>query len=841
MKKTKLFHGVGWPKTLIPKNLIGRNMLDLVITSTVLNVLALALPLTMLQIYDRILLFEAITTLGLLTTGVLTAILLEAILKMVRSYVGSWLGARFEHLAGCTAVYRLLASSLGHIERQGSGAHLERINGIHALKDFYAGQAVLTLLDLPFAVLFLVLIYYLAGWLVVIPIFIFGLFIGVSFLISRWLYDAVQKRTLWEDRRIDFLIEVLNGVHSIKAMAMEAMMLRRYEKLQESCSNVSQQVGLLGVTSGNLGMLFSQLNMVAVVGLGCLMVIEQKLTIGGLAACSMLSGQAIQPLQRAFGIWARFQSIRVTRDRLAILFDLPPESEAETPELDSVAGGLEMRDVSYRFAPDKPPILENINLTVAPGETIAISGGNGSGKTTLLWLMQGALRPSSGAVLIDGRDIAEFDPSSVRGKIAYLPQSGILFKGTIMDNLTMFRPWKDTEAESFASRLGLLDFVTKMPNGFETLVDDGAAEILPQGVKQRIAIARALLDHPNLVLFDEANTSIDSRGDEELKQELMRFHGKVTLIMVSHRPSLVALADRIYRIQDRTLVQQEKKENKPPPPPAPGGPAPVTPPPAVPRPPAPVAPPPAVPRPPAPGGPAPVTPPAMTPPTATPLQQTPKTNASAPVAPPAQTGRVDASPEPTPQSTKPPTPARPQPEQDSTPPGPPIPRPLQITLPENRIKPPSAPGTPQAGSPPPPNPNPAQASTTDQTRPTPVRLPIPPKGADETSGPRPNFRELLRAKTAGQTPPATSQPKPLAVILTKPGTAPTRQATAGTHGDTPTQHAIQGTDHARPAGQATGGTHGDVPDPHAPDESGQESDADVITKLAFLNSGEKKP
>ncbi|MEO5347486.1 MAG: ATP-binding cassette domain-containing protein [Magnetococcus sp. YQC-9] len=723
-------------------------------TSTVLNVLALALPLTMLQIYDRILLFEAVTTLGLLTTGVLIAILFEAILKMVRSYVGSWLGARFEHLASCTAVYRLLASSLGQIERQGSGAHLERINGIHALKDFYAGQAVLTLLDLPFAVLFLALIYYLAGWLVTIPILIFGLFIGVSFLISRWLYDAVQKRTLWEDRRIDFLIEVLNGVHSIKAMAMEAMMLRRYEKLQESCSNVSQQVGLLGVTSGNLGMLFSQLNMVAVVGFGCLMVIEQKLTIGGLAACSMLSGQAIQPLQRAFGIWARFQSIRVTRDRLSIIFDLPPESEMETPELDTLTGALEMRDVAYRFAPDQPPILENINLTVAPGETIAISGGNGSGKTTLLWLMQGALRPTSGTVLLDGRDMGAYDPSSVRAKIAYLPQSGILFKGSIMDNLTMFRPWKSVEAEAFASRLGLLDFVTKMPNGFETLVDDGAAEILPQGVKQRIAIARALLDHPNLVLFDEANTSIDSRGDEELKQELMRFRGKVTLIMVSHRPSLVTLADRIYKIQDRTLVQQEKKEHKPFAPPAPAVPsALVTNPTASP---APVVPPPAAPSP----------------------------------------KKVDRN-----------SPAPPEMEaiaaQTTTPPQPPTPQPLQIALPVNRLKPPAASDASQANKPA----TPAQGklpatATTDHPKPPLIRPPSSQNKSPATESARPHYKELLRAKSAEKPLPATNQPKPLAVTLSRPG--------------------------AQSAGNGPGG-------------AGQESDADVINKLVFLNSGEKTP
>ncbi|MBF0621379.1 MAG: ATP-binding cassette domain-containing protein, partial [Magnetococcales bacterium] len=520
-------------------------------------------PLTLLQIFDRILLFEALSTLGMLVLGVVAALFLEGFLQFLRSYIGAWLGARFEHLSSIMALERLLYTNLRDFERQGAGLHLERLNALNILKDFYSGQAVLTLLDVPFVFLYLGLIYYLGNFIVLIPILVFVLFILTAISNSRQIYEAVKNRTTLDDRRIDFIIEVLSGVHSVKAMAMEAMMLRRYERLQDACAASAQTTGLLGNYSSSMGNFFAQLNMIFVVAWGATMVIHQELTIGGLAACTMLSGRAIQPLNKAIGLWTRFQSIRVARDRVGDIFDLELEPTLKSPSIPSIHGGLEMRNVSYKYAPDAPPMLHDVNITIKPGESVAILGSNGCGKTSLLWLMMGALAPSEGKVILDGHDLSQYNPQSIRKQVAYLPQSGVLFQGSIRDNITMFRPELDEKAEEITRQLGLEEFLNKMPKGYDTVIDDGAAEILPRGIKQRVAIARSLMDDPNLVLFDEANTAMDSQGDNMLMDALEKLKSQgVTLVLVTLRPSLVRTADRVYEIKDGTVVLKEQDKNQ---------------------------------------------------------------------------------------------------------------------------------------------------------------------------------------------------------------------------------------------------------------------------------------
>ncbi len=564
-RKDSFFSEEGWPERLTPFSVVASSMGDLFLISLMINVLSLALPLTLLQVYDRILQFQAVSTLSLLILGVVVALLLESIFRFGRSYIGSWIGARFEHMAACGAMERLLTTNLGEFEREGSGVHLERLNSLNILKDFYSGQAVLVILDLPFVLVFLGLIHHLAGTLVLIPISMFILFVLFVWYIGSQLHKAVKNRMVSDDRRVNFIIEVLGGIHSVKAMAMEAMMLRRYERLQEACAKGAREVGLQGADAQNIGAFFSQLSMVGVVTFGSLLVINQELTVGGLAACTMLSGRSIQPLQKAVGIWARFQTIRIARERLNAIFALPKETSTGKPGVERVEGHLEMRNVTFRYSPDLEPILKDVNLTVKPGETVAISGGNGSGKTSLLWLMMGALQPSEGQVLIDGADLATHDPHSLRSSVAYLPQVGMLFRGTIMENIHMFREEYADAAVETANRLELEDFISKLPKGYETLIDDGADESIPRGIKQRITIARALVTNPRIVLFDEANTAIDGSGDEKLKNFLEGLHGQSTLIMVTHRPSLVKLADRVFELKDGTVRPKPPRDPKPPP------------------------------------------------------------------------------------------------------------------------------------------------------------------------------------------------------------------------------------------------------------------------------------
>jgi ATP-binding cassette, subfamily C, bacterial LapB len=562
MGSDNFFAKAGWPTRLTPFSMVASTLGDLVLLSLMINLLGLALPLTLLQVYDRILQFNAVSTLSWLLIGVLVAILLEAGLSMGRSYIGGWLGARFEHLASCSSMERLMTTSLIEFEGEGSGVHLERVNAISTLKEFYSGQAVLVILDLPFVAIYLGLVYHLAGMLVLMPIIMFILFLIFVWFLGLKLHKLVKQKIESDDRRINFLIEVLTGLHSVKSMAMEAMMLRRYERLSDACAKGAQDVGVQGGDAQNIGAFFSQLSMVGVVSFGGIMVVEQSLTIGGLAACTMLSGRALQPLQRAVGIWTRFQTIRLAKDRLAKVFELKPESRFDLPKIPKVNGHIEMRNVSYRFSEDGPDIISNVNLTVAPGEMVAISGENGSGKTVLLWLMNGSLKPTSGTVLLDGYDLSLHDPRSIQGRVAYLPQVGMLFKGSILENIHLFRPGFEENAIATSKLLQLEDFVSKLPRGYETVINDGADESVPKGIKQRITIARSLVTSPQVVLFDEANTALDGAGDDNLTNVLADMRGGATVILVSARPSLIKLANRVFTLENGTITLKPKPPAK---------------------------------------------------------------------------------------------------------------------------------------------------------------------------------------------------------------------------------------------------------------------------------------
>lgn len=540
---------------------------DLILASVFINILALAMPLTLLQVYDRIIPNTAEGTLVMLIIGVGIALILEACLRQGRSYVSGWMGARFEHLAAVHAVERLLNVSIIDYERQGSGVHLERFNALGPLKEFYAGQAILALCDLPFAVLFLGVMYYLAGHLVLVPIALIVAFSISALMVGRKLKNALENRMLADDRRYSFIIEVLGGIHTVKGLAMEEQMIRRYERLQETCASADYNVALHSATASSTGALFSQLVLFCVVGYGATFVIDGVLTVGGLAACTMLAGRSMQPLQKAVGIWTRFQSIQLALDRVRELFAMEEEKASGLPSLPPVRGELSIDNMTFSYGKDKdgndiPPLFDNIHIDVASGETIGITGPGSSGKTTLLYIMMGVLAPSQGQIKIDGLDLADYDPSSIRRQIAYLPQDGVLFNGTILENVTMFREEKIDDALDVSRLLGLDNVVAHMPHGYETVVGDGAGDKLPKGIKQRIAIARALVDKPRVLLFDEANAAMDGAGDSTLRNLLERLKGRVTLILVTPRPSMLNLADRIFDIDHSKLVERVPDSNQ---------------------------------------------------------------------------------------------------------------------------------------------------------------------------------------------------------------------------------------------------------------------------------------
>ncbi len=540
---------------------------DLALASFFINVLSLAMPLTLLQVYDRIIPNSADGTLILLVVGIGVALILEAFLRQGRSYVSGWMGARFDHLAGTAAMERLLGASILDFDKVGAGTHLERYNALNQLKEFYAGQALLAVWDFPFAVLYLGSMAYLAGWLVLVPIVLIVFFIITAFLIGGKLREALSIRMGADDRRYSFIIEVLGGIHTVKGLAMEEQMIRRYERLQESSAEAEHGVALRSSYAQSSGALFSQLVLFSVVCFGSVLVIDGTLTVGGLAACTMLGGRSMQPIQKIVGILTRFQSIQLARERLRELFSMQVERRPGLPQLPKIRGDLELDDITFTYGENKdgeniPPLFENISLNVNAGEIVGVTGLNASGKTTLLYLMMGVYTPTAGVVRIDGMDLQDYDPSSIRTQASYLPQDAVMFNGTLLENLTMFREDKVDDALDMSKLLGLDSVVAHMPHGYDSTIGDGAGDTLPRGIKQRIAIARALVDKPRLLLFDEANTSMDNAGDAMLRGLLEKLKGRVTLVLVTPRPSLLNISDRIYDIDGSKLVERPRDNDQ---------------------------------------------------------------------------------------------------------------------------------------------------------------------------------------------------------------------------------------------------------------------------------------
>lgn len=402
---------------------------------------------------------------------------------------------------------------------------------------------------------------YLAGHLALVPIGLLIVFSLVAWWVCIKLKKSLEDRTLADDRRYSFIIEVLTGIHTVKGLAMEEQMIRRYERLQETCANADYNVALQSASAGSTGALFSQLVLFCVVGYGATFVIEGNLTVGGLAACTMLAGRSMQPLQKAVGVWTRYQTTLISLERVRKLFEMRIEKPPGLPKLPPVRGDMRMENLTFSYGKNKdgeqlPELFKDVTFRAEAGETIGITGAGSSGKTTLLYILLGVLNPSSGRVTVDGHDLQEYEPSSIRRQISYLPQEGVLFNGTILENVTMFREDKIQEALDISKLLGLDSVVAHMPHGYDTPVGDGAGDKLPRGIKQRIAIARALVDKPRILLFDEANTSMDSAGDGTLRNLLERLKGRVTLILVTPRPSMLNLSDRIYDIQGSTLVER---------------------------------------------------------------------------------------------------------------------------------------------------------------------------------------------------------------------------------------------------------------------------------------------
>lgn len=534
---------------------------DVLTASLGVNILSLALPVVILQVYDRILPNQALDTFAILMWGLMGVIVVEGILRVGRSYIMGWVGAKFEHLASVAAFDRLLTVDINAYEKEAAGAYLDRMQSLDGLREFYSGQGAIAIVDLPFVVLFLALIYWIAGILVLIPIVLLVLFATISWVLGERMRAALRRRNTMDDRRYNFMIEAFGGIHTIKSMAMEPLMVRRYERLAHSSADSIVELAQLNASSQSLAAAFNQIAMVLIVAIGAVFVIQNEMTIGALAASTLLTGRALQPVLRAMGLWTQYQGVRLARDRIQGVYELPGELRgAERTQRPTLTGRIRLENVGFRYSSDGEWLFRGINLEVGAGETVGLRGNNGIGKSTLVHVMLGMLPATEGQVYYDDQPVDRIDPITLRSQIGYMPQRGTLFQGSLIDNLTMFRDGEAIEhAIEIADTLGLREVIERLPRGLNTRLGDSAVESLPDGVRQRIVMARSLVGDPPIILFDDASAALDYQSDLQLKTVLERFHNNRTMILISHRPSLINICDHVFEITGTGLTPVERR------------------------------------------------------------------------------------------------------------------------------------------------------------------------------------------------------------------------------------------------------------------------------------------
>lgn len=529
---------------------------SLLVTTLAINLLSLALPIMTLQVYDRVLPSPDSGTLPVLVAGVLVAVTLEAVLRLTRSYMLGWAGAAYEHRVACGAMAHILRSDISALGRFGVGENLNRLATIGKLKDFHNGYSLTVLFDLLFVPVFLAVIIYIAGALAIVPAGLLMVFTLISLYQGQRIRKVLKARNISDDARYDFMIEGLEGIHTLKSFALENRFARKYEALQADSSLANYDVAEHTAATFNVGAVFSNIMIAAVIVAGAVMALNGMMTTGALIACILLSGRMMQPIQRALSLWAKYQDYSLSRDKVDSIFHMPaPVFHLLDSQDTERAGSLSLDNISFRHNDGGPFLFRNAGLHLRKGDCAVLSSAHGAGKTTLLEIMSGLFPVTSGEVVLDGKNILHYPPESLIDHIGYIQTEGIIFRGTIRENLTCFGLIEEKKVREMAALLKIDADIARLPAGLDTFLQGNATDNVTPGLKQRIALVRVLAPKPRVILFDDADRALDRKGYDLVYQLLARLVDKTAMIIVSDDYNLCSLANRAVMIEGQNLVE----------------------------------------------------------------------------------------------------------------------------------------------------------------------------------------------------------------------------------------------------------------------------------------------
>ena len=515
------------------------------IAAVMINFFALVTALFTMTVYDRVVPNNATESLIGLTIGLVAVMIFDFILKALRAYFVDVAGARIDRDIGKSIFQQILEMRLD-LGRSSTGGLAGLVREIETLRDFFASATLTALVDVPFIFITLAVIWLIGGSIVWIPLLMIPVVV-LTALATNPMMRKLSAQTLGEALgKQAVLVETIGSLETVKSANAGDMLSGRWDTAVTAHAGASLRQRLVSTVSINIAGSAQMLAYTGVVVFGVFAIAEQKLTMGGLIACSILAGRAVAPLGTIAQLLTRINAARTAYAQIDRMMQQPPEGPTGAGlTLHNLEGAIEFRDVDFRY-PNAPELaLTGVNLRIAPGEHIALIGPIGSGKSTLARLLIGLYPPTSGLVLIDGTDLRQLAPKALRSKVGALFQDNVLLTGSIRDNIMLGRDDVGDDEMLRAARTSLAhEFISRMPNGYDLMLAD-RGEGLSGGQKQSIAMARALVGKPPVIVLDEPTSSVDTDTESRLMTNLRaEFEGR-TLILITHRPSLLALVDRV--------------------------------------------------------------------------------------------------------------------------------------------------------------------------------------------------------------------------------------------------------------------------------------------------------
>ncbi len=552
---------ISWfiPAVIKHKKLLG----EVLLASFFIQLFALITPLFFQVIIDKVLVHKGLTTLDVLALGLLVISLFDVVLNGLRTYLFSHTASRIDVSLGANLFQHLVNLPIAYFQSRQVGTTVARVRELETIRSFITGSALTLVIDILFTFVFFAVLYYYSPTLCWIVLGSIPFYIVLSIFITPLLRKRLDEKFKRGAENQAFLIESVAGAETLKAMAVEPQMQRKWEEQLAAYVSASFRSQNLGNIASQTAQWINKVVTVLILWFGARLVITGELSVGQLIAFNMIAGRVSGPILRLVQLWQDFQQASISIERLGDILNTPTEQghNSNRTTLPNIKGHVQFEHIGFRYHPDQPKIINDISLAIQPGEVVGIVGRSGSGKSTLTKLIQRLYVPESGRILIDGVDLSLVQPAWLRRQVGVVLQESYLFSRSIKDNIALGDPGTPISRVMEAAKLaGAHDFILELPEGYDTKVEEQGKN-LSGGQKQRIAIARALMSNPRILIFDEATSALDYESERIIQRNMKAISDKRTVFIIAHRLSTVRHADRIIVIDKGRIVEQGNHNN----------------------------------------------------------------------------------------------------------------------------------------------------------------------------------------------------------------------------------------------------------------------------------------